>query len=380
MLSVGLLVHARQLTGTFAQAGVVTGVYAVALGVGGPLLGKLVDRRGQTAVLLTSASVGTALLLTIAVLPSHVPLIVFIALAAGVGLATPPVGACLRALLPTLLRDPESLRRLYALEATLVELTYVAGPPLTLTISMLWSSGAALGAAGLVLLAATATFAAQPASRRWRPTRVRRDSGGGSLRTPAMRTLVVILTAVGLLLGAGEVAVIAAAQALHRAAADAPLFAVWGAGSFLGGLVITRFGGGARTATGLALVLGALTVGHLALIPVSGSILGLGIVLFFAGAAIAPTEASLNAMVDKAAPSETMTEAFAWLATAMALGGAIGAATAGMVADYAGPVAAFALAGGAGALALITAILRSRTGSETIPPVGASSRMGIRES
>ena len=69
MLSIGLLVHAQHLTGSFAAAGVVTGVYAIALGVGGPLLGQLVDRRGQTSVLLASATVAAALLVAIAVQP-----------------------------------------------------------------------------------------------------------------------------------------------------------------------------------------------------------------------------------------------------------------------------------------------------------------------
>src|ERR1700733_6874685 len=87
MLSVGLLVHARQLTGSFAQAGVVTGAYAIAQGVGAPQLGKLVDRRGPTMVLLASAGLGAALLLVIARLPPHVSLVVLGALAAGVGLA-----------------------------------------------------------------------------------------------------------------------------------------------------------------------------------------------------------------------------------------------------------------------------------------------------
>ena len=52
MLSIGLLVHVRHLTGSFAAAGIVAGAFAVSLGVGGPLLGRLVDRRGQTTVLL----------------------------------------------------------------------------------------------------------------------------------------------------------------------------------------------------------------------------------------------------------------------------------------------------------------------------------------
>ncbi len=83
--------------------------------------------------------------------------------------------------------------------------------------------------------------------------------------------------------------------------------------------------------------------------------------LLLAGATIAPTEATIYAMVDHATPPATMTEAFAWLATAMALGGALGAASAGVLVDRAGPTAGFALAGGAGALAALTTMLRSRT-------------------
>src|SRR6478735_4885397 len=55
MLSIGLLVHARHLTGSYAAAGLVAGVYAVALGVGGPLLGRVADRRGPAPVLVCAA-------------------------------------------------------------------------------------------------------------------------------------------------------------------------------------------------------------------------------------------------------------------------------------------------------------------------------------
>ena len=361
MLSIGLLVHAQHLTGSFATAGAVTGGYAIALGAGGPLLGRLVDRRGQTSALLATASLAATLLVAMAMLPAGAPIGVLVALAAGIGLATPPVGACLRTQLPALLADPSAVRAAYALEASVVELTYILGPPLALCLGALWSTGAALAIAGIVQLAATAAFAAQPASRRWRPAPAGPRPRGGSLRTPAMRTLVIVLIAVGGLLGAAEVAVTAAATALDGTTAAAPLFAVWGAGSFLGGMLITRLGGGAHHAAGLALLLAALTAGHLALIPAHGSVLALGAGLLVAGAAIAPTEASVYAMVDHAAPAGAVTEAFACLAAAMAVGGAGGAAAAGIVADHAGPGAAFGLAGGAGALAVLTIMLRSRT-------------------
>jgi hypothetical protein len=118
-----------------------------------------------------------------------------------------------------------------------------------------------------------------------------------------MRTLLIVLVAVGVLLGAVEVAVTAAAKTLDGTTAAAPLFAFWGAGSFAGGLLAARLGGGARTGAGVALVLCALTAGSLALIPAAGSMLALGAVLVLAGAAISPTEAALYAMVDAAAPA-----------------------------------------------------------------------------
>jgi predicted MFS family arabinose efflux permease len=361
MLSIALLAHARHLTGSFAAAGLVTGAYGVALGVGGPALGQLVDRHGQTSTLLASASVSAVLLGVVAMLPPGAPFPVLVGLAAGIGLATPPLGACLRTLLPGLLPDPGSLRAAYAVEASASELTWVSGPPLALGLGALWSTGAALVFAGAVLLAGTAAFAAQPASRAWRPDHGAARARGGSLRAPAMRTLVVVLVAVGALFGAVEVAIVAAADGLGSAAAAGPLLGIWGAGSLLGGMLAVRLGGGAHGAAGLSLVLGALTAGHLLLVPAAGNVLAMGAVLLVAGAAIAPTYATVYAMVDRAAPEGTATEAFAWLATAVEIGASAGAGLAGALADGAGPAAAFALAGGAGAVALFATVLRSDT-------------------
>jgi MFS family permease len=370
MFSVGLLVHAAHLTGSFGAAGVVSGAYAVALGLGGPVLGQLVDRRGQTSVLVASAAVAVPLVGAAALLPVGAPLPAIVALAAGIGLATPPVGACVRTLFRSFLDDPAALRGAYAAEASASELTWIVGPPLALGLGALWSTGAALGAAGAVLAVATVAFAAQPASRAWRPAPSAPRQRGGSLRAPAMRTLVIALVAVGALFGAVEVAVTAAAAQLGSTAAAGPLLGVWGGGSLIGGLLATRLGGGAHSAKGLSLMLAALTVGHLLLIPAAGSLVGLAAALVVAGAAIAPTYATVHAMVEDAAPEGTATEAFAWLATAVAIGASAGAACAGTLADGAGPVAALALAVGAGALATLATVARSWTlpGTQTPAP------------
>ena len=113
---------------------------------------------------------------------------------------------------------------------------------------------------------------------------------------------MLALVAVGTLFGAVEVAVAAATEAGGSPAAVGPLLGIWGAGSLLGGLLAARAGGGAQSAAGLTLVLGALAAGHLALVPAAGSVLAMAAVLLAAGAAIAPAYASIYAMVERSAP------------------------------------------------------------------------------
>ncbi len=360
MLSIGLLVHAERITGSFAAAGVVAAVFAAALGVGGPLLARTADRRGQTAVLLGSAAVAGSALAAAAVLPVGAPPAALVAVAAALGLSVPPVGACLRALLPGLVDDAPAA---YAAEATASELTFIAGPPLVLLAGTVWTTGIALAGAGVLLVAGTVAFAAQGPSRAWRGEPRGR---GGSLADPGVRTLVFVFVAVGVVFGAVEVGVAAAASS-----AAGPLLGIWGAGSLVGGMVAARIGN-AR----LAVLLAALAVAHLAL-AAAGSVLALALVLCLAGATIAPTYASVYAMVERIAPAGTVTEAFAWLSTAVAIGAALGAALAGSVADSAGPSAVFLLAGGAGAIAVAVGALRGRTlrtGTSLIRRCGATWR------
>jgi MFS family permease len=403
MFSIGLLVHAQRLTGSYAAAGLVTAAYAVALGIGGPLLGRVVDRRGQTLVLTTTAATSLVLLVVIAVLPEGVALGALIALSAGIGLATPPVSACVR----TLLSDP----RAFAIEASAVELCWVFGPPLALGAGALISTGAALVGAGAVLLGGTLAFAAHPASRAWRPAvrggaahgKVARGEAAhgeaahgevahgevahagaargevargevargeaahreaahriagpsrGALRSGELRVLVAVMVAVGAIFGATEIGVTTAAETLGNAAAAGPLLGVWGVGSLLGGVWLARRGGVAP----LVPLLLALAAGHTALAGAALNVFALAVGLLLAGAAIAPTYAVVYGLVERATPAGAITEAFAWLATAVSVGAALGSAIAGSVADAFGPSAVFVIAGAAGALALATASTRT---------------------
>ena len=361
MFSIALLVHAQKLTGSFAVAGLATGAYAIASAVAAPLLGGLIDRRGQTRVLVCGAT-GTALaLLANGLLPAHTPAAVLIGLGAATGLCTPPLDACVRTLLPAIVGDPARLPALFALESTVLELTFVAGPPLALGVGAVWSTGAALVISGALLLAGTLAFAAHPVSRRWRPDRRVRRARGGSLRSPAMRSLVLLLLGTGVVFGATEVGVTASTHALGQSAAAGPLLGLWGLGSLVGGIAATRLGGSARGPRGLTLLVAALALGHGALILTTGSVVAIAVVITLAGATIAPTTAAIYAMVDSAAPAGTQTEAFSWLVTAELVGAALGSAAAGPLAQTAGAASAFAVVAAAGAVTVLIALLGSHS-------------------
>ncbi len=349
--SIGLLVHVERLTGSYTAAGATAGALAVAQGVGGPLLGRLVDRRGQTVVLLGSALVAGAALLLVAALPAGTPLPALLLPAALIGFATPPVGACMRTLIPVLRPGADKRRRAYAVDAAATELTCVSGPPLALGLGALAGTGTALSAAGIVLVAATALFVLSPASRGWRPTATRR-ARTSALAFPAMRTLVAVLVGVGVLFGATEVAVTAS-----TGPAAGMLLGLWGVGSLAGGVVAARLGGGATDGRSFALLLAALGAGHLALVAAPGRVAGAAALITVAGTMIAPVLASAYAMVDRAAPAGTVTEAFAWLATSTAVGTAVGAASAGALVDRTGPASGFVLAGGAALIAASVSLL-----------------------
>ena len=363
MFSIAILMRSRQLTGSFAVAGLASSAYALCGAVSAPALGRLVDRTGQTRVLLLSSVTSAGMLIGLGLLGKGVAPALLVAFAAAAGLTTPPLPACVRTLLPTIVSDPSQLPRLFALDSTALELTFVVGPPLVLALGTMWSTGDALIVSGVVMVAGTIAFAGQPPSRCWRPdvvsVRARRRSG--SLTSPTIRALVSITFGMGIVFGATEIGVTATARQLSDAAAAAPVLALWGVGSLIGGIVATRRGGGARGARGLVILIAALAITHGALVLGTHSLVVAGTIILLAGATIAPTASSVYAMVDRTAPVGTETEAFSWLAAASSTGAAVGAAVAGALAQDAGPAAAFAFSGAAGLLALTVALWRSGT-------------------
>jgi MFS family permease len=344
-------------THSFAVAGAVEGVNAVASAASGPLLGRLVDRVGQTRVLVGAVG-GFAAGLWGLVAAAHAgaPAVVLAALAAVAGAGIPPVSACMRSLWPGLVAGTEvPVATAFALESVTVEAFFIVGPLLAGAIIVLASPGAALVVAGGLAVAGTVTFATAPASRRWRPDTVAARSPAGALGARGIRALVAALLPFGAAFGALSVALPAFAVGHGSPGATGLFWAVQAVGSAAGGLWY-----GARTwrrplARRYLELLALFAVG-LAPLALAGSIPVLCVLIALGGLALAPVTAASFELTDRVAPAGARTEAFTWVVTANVAGSAAGAAVTGAVVQSGGPAAGFLLGCGLALAAVALAV------------------------
>ena len=332
-----ILLYVQDVSGSFAAAGVCAGALALGSAAGAPLQGRLVDRRGERALLPLAATHSALLMLVWALGAAGAGSGVLAVAAFGAGAAIPPVSSVLRSRWPLLLAgDPELVPAAYALDSVMIEIVFVTGPLLTTVIvatvgaqyALVLSAACVLG--GTTMLLAGLHGHTRPAA----PEAGTRRFGLGALAAPGLRTLVFASLPVGFAFGAIEV-VLPAFSAEHGAKELAGLLiAVWSAASGVSGLLY-----GARPARGavmdIHLRLAFAVPLAFAFLLAAVSPLTMALLVIVAGLPIAPLITTRNQLVERVAPRGTATEAFTWPLTALVAGVSLGAAVSGtLVEEY----------------------------------------------
>ncbi len=99
MMSLALLMHLRELSGSFAFAGGIVGTYFVAMAVSAPIEGRLADRYGPRGILIATGFVQpVALGLLLFAQPLHLSLAAIAPLAVVAGAFMPPISVLTRTL------------------------------------------------------------------------------------------------------------------------------------------------------------------------------------------------------------------------------------------------------------------------------------------
>jgi MFS family permease len=355
-----LLLFVHQLTGSYALGGAASGAFALSLAISSPPLGRLIDRHGQTRVLVPLAIAQAAVHLSLAAAPHDTPAALLLAGAIAAGLCLPPMSAAARALWSDLL-DRELLPAAYALEAAVLEAVYIAGPLLIVGVIGSVSLRLALLVNGACVLVGTLWFATSRQSRRWRGTEGDERHWAGPLASRAVRALLISIALFGIAIGAMEVGIAAVTSAAGTPGAVGPVLAASGAGSLVGGLLFGRLAAADRPVRRFALLLLALGAGMLPWV-IAPSPWWLGVAVFAGSLPIAPALATSSALIGEWAPAGTVTEAFTWNGTSLSAGLAAGSAATGALANET-PRAPLALAAAAIVLAAIYIAVRDARGA-----------------
>jgi len=311
--------------------GAATGVLTVSLAVGGPVLGRMVDRWGQTRVLLISALLSCAGMLLIALMPGNRPLV--LAGAAVCGAATPPLEPCLRALWPALVGE-DRLQQAYSLDAGAQELVFICGPMLVAGTVALAPPELALCLSALLCLSGVLIMATSRPSRQWRGEAGSRD-WRGPLRSRALLVLYLGLAGAGTAIGGLNIVAVAYAEGHTVPGGAGTLLALSAAGALAG--AVTYGGRTWRMApTKQMVVFGAGLSAAYLLVATMAPPWGMMPIAVATGVFLSPLLVVSFTLVDALAPAGTVTEAFAWLITLMTTGTALGSALAGTVLETVG--------------------------------------------
>ena len=333
VLALALVLFLREHTGSYSAAGAVAGAFALANALAAPVLGRLIDRLGQTRVLVpaTLLHVGSiAGLVTLGLADAPAGLLGLLAGLAGA--AAPPVSVALRPLWRGVVNDDDLLTAAYALDAIMIEIVFIVGPTITAVVVAAFSTAAAVAVSGGFMLVGALWFASLEPSRSWRASG--EPAGAlGALASPGVRTMAVAMLPFGFAIGAMEVALPAFGADHGSNSLPALLLGLQAAGSAAGGLWYgsqgERFGG----LVPAYLVLLAVFPATFALIAAAGSIAAMVVVITLSGAVMAPLAVAENNVLQRIAPAASITEAFTWVVTATVLGLAVGNAVAGVIVD-----------------------------------------------
>lgn len=399
MVSLALVLAVVHSTGSYANVGLVMGLFGLTVTVLSPLRASLIDRHGPLRALLPMALVHALALLGLAA-ASWTPgahLGVLVALTSVAGACAPPLGPVTRSVWRNVIADRELLQRAYSLDTVTEELIFFTGPLFLGALMWLWppSVGLALGAlliafgtSGLVTSGAARSLAAgrteptgpvdpaplpsdaphAPRSPRPPVAPVREPhliARGGFL------SAVAVSAATGLTLGSAVLLNVAFAEQQGAIEAVVMVESAQTAGSALGGLaygaVAWRTGARTRLAL-LGLALGG-GVAAAALVPGVPVLAGL---LFVVGAFGAPMITTAYLLADESVAPGYRTRAGNWVNTAYNAGSSAGGAGVGLFLTAAPPSAGYPLVG---AVLVAVAAVVLLTAGRTAWPQGARARL-----
>ncbi|MFT0211501.1 MFS transporter [Pseudomonas sp. F1_0610] len=359
MTAIGIITMLALLYDDYALAGAVAASFTLSNALLSPQIARQVDRLGQSKVLPVAAIVsvsGLAILLTASYLNASYYWLFVGAVVAG---CMPSLSAMVRARWTALYRGQEQLSTAFAFESVIDEVTFIAGPPISVGFCVMLFPLAGPLLAGIFLLVGVFLFVAQKSTEPV-PIQVATTQQRSVIWQSNIQVLALLLLCMGVIVGTIDVASVAFAKTQDQAGYASLVLSTYAVSSCVAGLVF----GTLHLQTPLAKLLVyagiATAVSCIPLLFVS-SVLGLILCVLWAGCFFAPSMIIAMSLVEQRVASERLTEALTWLLSGLSIGVAAGAAGAGQVIDSYGVANAFWVAIAAASVILLVVTLGYRS-------------------
>lgn len=371
MAPIGIVAMLSQTHGEFWLAGAASATYALANALFAPQISRVVDRLGQSRVLIPTTVIAVAAFAVLMLAAAqHWPLWTLFA-AALAAAVMPSYPAMIRARWSELFRDRPELNTAFAFESSADELVYIAGASLSVGLAVALFPEAGLLASTLFLALGGLAFIAQ---RRTEPAPIATVVGGGqsAIRQRPVQIITLALIFVGAIFATAEVSAVAITEKLGEPGAASLVIGVYAVGSFVVGLIVGALNLKLALEKQLAIALAVIAVTAWPLLFVD-SVPMLALAVFLSGVAISPTFITAFGLIERRVPAAMLTEGITWVMTGIGIGMALGSFVTGWVVDTYGASNGFIVSVVAGALALLTVLLGQRTlaGRGARPPAAA---------
>ena len=352
MMTIAILLVVRHRTGSYGLGGAASAAHTLTQAAMTPLVGRLVDRFGQSAVMprLLAVFLSGIGILTVAA-ATHAPVPVLFAGAVVAGAGQLPYPSLVRSRWTHLLAHSSELSTALALESAADEAIFIIGPVVVTGLSA-WNPLVAPLLAGGLALAGTAVFVGARSSE---PPPFAAESGSGAWRIPAMWVLIASSVLIGLVFGNVEVAVIAFAQRRGASGMAGLLLGIIALGSMAAGLWYGARQWRLDIAVRYRLSLATLAAGSLPAVAAM-TLWQLAPAALLIGVSIAPTLIASSGLVARVVPASSRTEGFTWQSTGINVGVAAGAALGGLLIDAFSVRVAFVVGPVAAALSALVAL------------------------
>ncbi|CAB4632973.1 unannotated protein [freshwater metagenome] len=346
MMTLAFVLHIEHVHNSYAVAGLALGADTIGAAVSGPVLGRLLSKFGTTRVLVTSATIGAAAMLGIALLNASP--VGMIALALVVGLTSPPIQTAARTIYPSLVKKKD-LNAVYSLDATSQELIWVIGPVLATVLAAQINTVFVVVLMAAVQISGVIWFCSnKEVSQAVIPSPERKMGG-------VLTNKIVLATAVlGLLLIGGFSGVEVGTVAVVSHDLAGLVIGALSLGSIVGGVFL---GNRVKSRWSLTWLLTLVLAGY-ALIwiaPTNG--VWLAICLFIAGVGVAPSLGILGTAIAGNLKPGDAAEANGWASTGQLMGYSAGAALSGIAIDSVSESSAFLVSLVFGVGAVLVAVM-----------------------